>query len=208
MPQKTIFFSLLMRRTFTAISAFSLLIVYIAYKALKKHSKKPTIKQGIIGLIGDTPLIEIESLSKATGCTILGKAEFMSVGSSSKDRVALSIIKHAEESGQLAPGDTIFEGTVGSTGISLALVASAKGYACHIVMPDDQAKEKYAILQALGATVEKVKPCSIIDKNHFVNVAKKRAVESGGFFCDQFESEANFKGLVSVLTSALYYDWS
>ncbi|KAI9208631.1 tryptophan synthase beta subunit-like PLP-dependent enzyme, partial [Polychytrium aggregatum] len=167
-------------------------------------------------LIGNTPLVRINSLSDATGCEILGKCEFLNPGGSSKDRVALSIIEDAERRNLIRPhsGCTITEGTVGSTGISLATVARAKGYQCHIVMPDDQAQEKYEILERLGARVEKVRPVSIVDQGHFVRVAKTRAEsitqeamranESGpmgsldiptgaGFFCDQFENLANFE---------------
>ena len=108
--------------------------------------------------VGNTPMILIKSLSKLTGCEIYGKAEFLNVAGSTKDRVALAIIQDAEERGLIAPntGCTIFEGTVGSTGISLATIARAKGYHCHIIMPDDVAVEKSDLLETLGATVEKV----------------------------------------------------
>ncbi|CEI88853.1 Putative Cysteine synthase A [Rhizopus microsporus] len=109
------------------------------------------------------------------------------------------MIKIAEEQNILIPhtGSTIFEGTVGSTGISIAMIARAKGYRAWIVMPDDQAKEKYQLLEKLGATVEKVRPASIIDKRQFVNLARDRALEfkegdAKGYFADQFENEANF----------------
>ncbi|KAJ3037661.1 hypothetical protein HK097_003439 [Rhizophlyctis rosea] len=170
----------------------------------KTPKPKPTYPNGIEGLIGDTKIFRIKSLSDATGCDILAKAEFLNVGGSTKDRVALSVIQEAEEKGLITPntGCTIFEGTVGSTGISLAVIARAKGYKCHIVMPDDQAKEKYELLEKLGATVEKVRPVSIVDKNHFVNLARRRAEEMNekaareggprGYFCDQFENLANY----------------
>lgn len=125
----------------------------------------------------------------------------MNPGGSPKDRVALSILREAERTGQLTKhkDTTVFEGTVGSTGISLAMLCRALGYRCHIVCPDDQAKEKYALLERLGAIIEKVKPASIILEEHFVNVAKRRAKQwdegnSGGrgFFSDQFENVANF----------------
>ncbi|KAI8583914.1 hypothetical protein K450DRAFT_220567 [Umbelopsis ramanniana AG] len=163
------------------------------------------IVDGVDGLIGNTPLMKIRSLSEATGCTILGKAEFLNPGGSAKDRVALNIIKTAEEQGLLRPdnGSTVFEGTVGSTGISIAMIARAKGYNAWIVMPDDQAKEKYQLLEKLGATVEKVRPVSIIDKRQFVNLARTRAEEfskdgeaskeAQGYFADQFENRANFQ---------------
>ena len=134
--------------------------------------------------------------------------KFLNPGGSPKDRAALSMIKDAEMKGLIQPnkGCTIFEGTSGSTGISIAIIAKAKGYNAWIIMPDDQAKEKYQLLEKLGATVEKVKPASIVDKNQFVNLAKRRAEEFGkneekdndridgatGFFTDQFENLANY----------------
>jgi cysteine synthase A len=167
--------------------------------------KRPKVKKGLLELIGDTPMIRIDSLSKATGCEILAKVEFLNVAGSTKDRVALSIIEDAEKKGLITPhtGCVIYEGTVGSTGISLATIARAKGYGCHIVMPDDVAQEKSDILLKLGAHVERVKPVSIVDPSHFVNLARKRAEdmnriadETGscarGLFCDQFENLANF----------------
>ncbi|KAL3899035.1 MAG: hypothetical protein SGCHY_002328 [Lobulomycetales sp.] len=183
----------------------------------KPDQQVPLVSRGplnVLDLIANTPIVYIRSLSDATGCTVLGKAEFTNLGGSSKDRVALRIVRDAEANDLIRPhsNDTLFEGTVGrylfylmelySTGISLALVARAKGYNCHIVMPDDQAQAKYDILNALGATVEKVRPCSIVDENHFVNIARRRAEEytranqhlgPRGLFCDQFESESNFQ---------------
>jgi cysteine synthase len=158
---------------------------------------------GIEGCIGHTPLVEIKSLSDATGRTILAKAEFLNgAGNSTKDRVALSMIQEAEADGLLVPGrgDTIYEGTVGSTGISLAALARAKGYRAHICMPDDQSMEKSDLLLALGATVERVPVAPITSPDHFVNLAARRAREhteaadtaSRGFFADQFESPANY----------------
>ncbi|ORZ01060.1 tryptophan synthase beta subunit-like PLP-dependent enzyme [Syncephalastrum racemosum] len=163
--------------------------IYLAAK--RKHDDTMDIVDGVDGLIGNTKLMRIRSLSEATGCTILGKAEFLNPGGSAKDRVALNIIRSAEEAGILKPKTTIFEGTVGSTGISLAMIARARGYRAWIVMPDDQAQEKYQLLEKLGAAVEKVRPVSIIDKNQFVNLAKARG-ESQGYFANQFENEANF----------------
>ncbi|KAI1854448.1 hypothetical protein JX265_012482 [Neoarthrinium moseri] len=158
---------------------------------------------GIEGCIGNTPLVEIKSLSDATGRTILAKAEFLNgAGNSPKDRVALSMIQTAEAEGLLVPGrgDTIYEGTVGSTGISLAALARAKGYRAHICMPDDQAMEKSDLLHHLGATVERVRVAPITSPDHFVNLARRRArdhteaadTDSRGFFADQFESGANW----------------
>lgn len=131
-------------------------------------------------------------------------SQFLNPGGSAKDRVALNIINTAEHAGLIRPhmGSTIFEGTVGSTGISIAMIARARGYRAWIVMPDDQAQEKYQLLEKLGARVEKVRPVSIVDKRQFVNLAKTRAEEFGsgegeegktGYFADQFENMANFE---------------
>lgn len=163
----------------------------------------PAIADGIEGCIGNTPLIRIRSLSEATGRTILAKAEFLNgAGGSPKDRVALNLIRRAEEEGLLTPGqgDTIYEGTVGSTGISLAALARAMGYRAHICMPADQSVEKSDLLHHLGATVERVPVAPITSPGNFVNLARTRAREhtasaadqSKGFFADQFEAPANY----------------
>ncbi|PSR87413.1 pyridoxal-phosphate dependent enzyme [Coniella lustricola] len=164
----------------------------------------PTISQGIESTIGHTPLILLKHLSTLTGRSILAKAEFLNgCGGTPKDRVALSMLLAAEQSGRLVPhrGDTIYEGTVGSTGISLATLARARGYRCHICMPSDMAMEKSDLLVQLGATVERVTPAPITSPDHFVNLARRRAAEhaakwrdgSVGFFADQFESPANWQ---------------
>lgn len=139
------------------------------------------VVSGVEGLIGNTPLMRINSLSEATGCEILGKAEFLNPAGSPKDRVALQILKDAEEEGLLYPhtGSCIFEGTVGSTGISLATLARAKGYRCSIVIPDDVAREKVELLEKLGAEIESVRPRGIVDPRHFVNEARARAEAFG-----------------------------
>ncbi|KAL4943819.1 hypothetical protein BDV06DRAFT_189036 [Aspergillus oleicola] len=171
----------------------------------------PAIVDGIEGCIGNTHLLRIKSLSDATGCEILAKAEFLNgAGQSSKDRVALSMIDIAEERGLMSPhsGDTVYEGTSGSTGISLATLARAKGYLAHICMPSDQAIEKSNLLLKLGAIVDRVPPAPIVEKDNFVNRARALAQahtltpessESSaprrgrGYFADQFENEANWR---------------
>lgn len=168
----------------------------------------PVIPEGIEGIIGNTPLFKIKSLSEATGCMILAKAEFLNgAGGSPKDRVALNMIRTAEEQGLLRPGrgDTIYEGTVGSTGISLASLARALGYNVHICMPNDQSQEKLESLLFLGAQVERVMPAPITSPEHYVNLARRRATEhnefgseSKGYFADQFENKANFKAHFST----------
>ncbi|KAI8954959.1 cysteine synthase-like protein [Xylaria longipes] len=163
-----------------------------AQDALLLHLRSPGIVSGIEGCIGGTPLIEIHSLSEATGRTILAKAEFLNgAGNSPKDRVALRMIEVAEAEGLLVPGrgDTIYEGTVGSTGISIAALARAKGL------------EKSDLLHHLGATVERVPVAPIASPEHFVNLARRRAAEhtasredgSRGYFADQFENPVNYQ---------------
>src|SRR6266853_211020 len=100
------------------------------------------IRDGFVGSVGNTPLIKLRRASEETGCTILGKAEFLNPGGSVKDRAALAIIKDAEERGLLRPGGVIVEGTAGNTGIGLALVGNARGYRTVIVMPETQSQEK------------------------------------------------------------------
>src|ERR1700742_240118 len=109
------------------------------------------IRDGFIGTVGNTPLIKLRRISEETGCEILGKAEFLNPGGSVKDRAARGIVADAEKRGELPPGGTVVEGTAGNTGIGLAHVCNSRGYRCVIVMPDNQAAEKYQIIEALGA---------------------------------------------------------
>eukprot|EP00445_Apocalathium_hangoei_P027344 CAMPEP_0203922284 /NCGR_PEP_ID=MMETSP0359-20131031/62324_1 /ASSEMBLY_ACC=CAM_ASM_000338 /TAXON_ID=268821 /ORGANISM="Scrippsiella Hangoei, Strain SHTV-5" /LENGTH=1343 /DNA_ID=CAMNT_0050850125 /DNA_START=1 /DNA_END=4032 /DNA_ORIENTATION=+ len=162
-------------------------------------SDTASLPGGFMGLVGSTPLVELKRLSQALGCRILAKAEFVNPGGCQKDRVAQSIVEEAESSGLLRPGGTIVEGTSGSTGISLSLAAACKGYKVHIVMPDDQASEKVQLLKRFGAEVELVRPASISNPEHYVNVARRRAAEicenhgpGAAIFADQFENPANF----------------
>lgn len=140
-----------------------------------------------------TPLIKINSLSEITGCEIYGKAEFLNVGGSVKDRAAHGIIEQAEKDGLLKPGGTIVEGTAGNTGIGLATIAAQKGYKCLIVMPNNQATEKYQTLNALGVELVTVPPCPFADQNHFYHTARRLAEERGAFWANQFENTANFQ---------------
>ncbi|KAF6244133.1 cysteine synthase [Scenedesmus sp. NREL 46B-D3] len=154
----------------------------------------PPPVESVMGAIGNTPLIRIASLSEETGCEILGKAEFLNPGGSVKDRVALRIVQEALSSGRLQPGGLITEGTAGSTGVSLAMVAAAVGCRCFIAMPDDAAIEKAQLLQALGAEVVRLRPVSITHPEHPVNVARRKAADTpGAVFADQFENLANYR---------------
>src|SRR6186997_2458281 len=113
-------------------------------------------KEDVLAAIGNTPLIKLHRASEATGCTILGKAEFLNPGGSVKDRAALAIIKDAEERGALRPGGVIVEGTAGNTGIGLALVGNARGYRTVIVMPETQSQEKKDMLLLCGVDLRLV----------------------------------------------------
>ncbi|HSN71836.1 MAG TPA: pyridoxal-phosphate dependent enzyme, partial [Steroidobacteraceae bacterium] len=153
-----------------------------------------SIVDGFAGSVGNTPLIRLARLSDATGCEILGKAEFLNPGGSVKDRAALGIIEDAESRGLLSPGATVVEGTAGNTGIGLAHVCNARGYRCVIVMPDNQSEEKYRILETLGAEVRRVKAVPYADPNHYQKVAKRLAEEiHGAVWANQFDNVANRK---------------
>jgi len=150
------------------------------------------IRIGFANSVGNTPLIEIESLSAATGCTILGKAEFLNPGGSVKDRAALFMVLEAEKAGILKAGGTIVEGTAGNTGIGLALVANARGYRSVIVMPSNQSQEKIDLLRTLGAAVELTNPAPFSSPENYYHVAKKRAGEiQNSFWANQFENLSN-----------------
>ena len=177
---------------FLAASAILCSISYYAFKLIKRKRPLTDITQ----LIGNTQLVKLNVLSNLLDCSIYAKVEYLNVGGSPKDRVALSIINNAEKSGSIIPnaGYTLYEGTVGSTGISLALIAKQKGYNCNITMPNDVAKEKYELLQTLGCQVDMVKPASIVDPDHFVNIASRKAnLDPKGYFCNQFETISNFE---------------
>lgn len=152
------------------------------------------MNKGLVAdFIGNTPLIRLQTLSEKTGCEIYGKAEFLNPGGSIKDRAAMGIILDAEEKGLLKRGQTIVEGTAGNTGISLATISAQRGYKCIIVMPNNQAKEKYATLEALGAQVISVPPVPFANENHFYHTARRMAEEKNYFWANQFENTANWK---------------
>src|SRR5215213_7641865 len=135
------------------------------------------IRDGFVGSVGNTPLIKLRRASEATGCTILGKAEFLNPGGSVKDRAALYIIKDAEERGALRPGGVIVEGTAGNTGIGLALVGNARGYRTVIVMPETQSEEKKDMLRLCGAELREVAAVPYKDPNNYVKQSGRLALE-------------------------------
>ena len=153
------------------------------------------IKQDFLETVGHTPLIKLRRLSDETGCEILGKAEFMNPGGSVKDRAARAIVLDAERRGVLRAGGTVVEGTAGNTGIGFAHVCNARGYRCVIVMPDNQSPEKYALIEALGAEVRRVKAVPYSDPNHYQKVAGRLAQElPNAIWGNQFDNVANRTG--------------
>ncbi|NOZ66395.1 MAG: cysteine synthase A [Alphaproteobacteria bacterium] len=149
------------------------------------------IKDGFIGAIGQTPLIKLERASRDTGCTILGKAEFLNPGGSVKDRAALFIIRDAERRGLLKPGGTIVEGTAGNTGIGLGLVANALGYKTVIVMPETQSQEKKDMLRLCGCDLRLVPAKPYSDPGNYVRYSEQLAKELNALWANQFDNIAN-----------------
>jgi cysteine synthase len=154
---------------------------------------------GLAEAIGQTPLIRLRHASEATGCTILGKAEFMSPGGSVKDRTGLYIIADAERRGELRPGGTIVEGTAGNTGIGLTLVGNARGYRSVIVMPETQSKEKIDFLRMIGADLRLVPAKPYRDPGNYVHVSRRMAEEMAAgqgnvIWANQFDNLANREG--------------
>ncbi len=147
---------------------------------------------GVFGAVGNTPLIKLSALSSTLGREIFAKAEHLNPAGSIKDRAAKWMILDAERRGALKPGGIIVEGTAGNTGIGLALLALARGYRALIVMPDNQAPEKYDLLRALRAEVRAVPATKFADSAHFYHTAKRLAEEiPGAFWANQFENPAN-----------------
>src|SRR5207342_325228 len=135
--------------------------------------------------------------SKATGCRIIGKAEFLNPGGSVKDRAALAIVQDAEEKGLLRPGGVIVEGTAGNTGIGLALVGNARGYKTVIVIPETQSQEKMDMLRLVGADLRPVPAVPYKDPNNYVKISGRLAEElneslpNGAIWANQFDNTAN-----------------
>lgn len=152
---------------------------------------------GIVAAIGNTPLVKLRQASELTGCTILGKAEFMNPGQSVKDRAALFIVRDAMKSDRLRRGGVVVEGTAGNTGIGLALVGNALGFRSVIVIPDTQSQEKKDMLRLCGAELVEVPAVPYANPNNYVRVSGRIAqelakTESGGaIFANQFDNVAN-----------------
>ena len=162
------------------------------------------IRDGIVQAIGHTPLIRLKQASELTGCTILGKAEFMNPGQSVKDRAALFMIEDAVRKGQLRPGGVIVEGTAGNTGIGLALVGNALGYRSVIVIPETQSQEKKDTLRIAGAELVEVPAVPYANPNNYVKLSGRLAAElarsepNGAVWANQFDNVANRQGHVET----------
>ncbi len=158
------------------------------------------VRDGVVGTIGNTPLIRLQGPSEKTGCEILGKAEFLNPAGSVKDRAAWAIIKDAEEQGTLRPGGVIVEGTAGNTGIGIAHVANARGYRTVIVIPETQTQEKKDALRQAGAELIEVAAVPYRDPNNYIKYSGRLAEElnekepNGAVWANQFDNTANRKG--------------
>jgi cysteine synthase len=158
-----------------------------------------TINNDVVEAIGNTPLIKLKQASEATGCTILGKAEFMNPGQSVKDRAGKQMILEAEKRGDLKPGGLVLEGTAGNTGIGLAVVANARGYRTLIVIPETQSQEKKDTLRLCGAELVEVPALPYSNPNNYQHVARRLADQlrktepNGVLFADQWNNLDNPK---------------
>ena len=158
------------------------------------------VRDGFAGAVGNTPLIRLRKASEATGCNILGKAEFLNPGGSVKDRAALYMILDAEARGVLRPGGVVVEGTAGNTGIGLALVGNARGYRTVIVIPETQSQEKKDMLRLCGAELREVPAVPYKNPENYVHVSERLAKElaesepNGAFWANQWDNTANRGG--------------
>ncbi|MGB0626597.1 MAG: cysteine synthase A [Alphaproteobacteria bacterium] len=158
------------------------------------------VRDGFIEAVGNTPLIKLHRASEETGCTILGKAEFLNPAGSVKDRAALAIVKDSEAKGLLKPGGVIVEGTAGNTGIGLAHVANALGYRTVIVIPETQTQEKKDALRQAGAELIEVPAVPYKDPNNYIKQSGRLAEElaekeeAGAIWANQFDNVANRQG--------------
>ena len=155
------------------------------------------IRDDFTDTVGNTPLIKLKKASELTGCTILGKAEFLNPGGSVKDRAAKYIILDAEARGDLKPGGLVVEGTAGNTGIGLALVGNARGYRTLIIIPETQSREKKDMLRLCGAELREVPAVPYRDPNNYVKIADRTATElaateaNGVIYADQWDNVSN-----------------
>jgi len=169
-----------------------------------------TFAEGVAAAVGRTPLIKLRRVSEETGCTILGKAEFMNPGQSVKDRAALFIIEDAVKKGQLRPGGTIVEGTAGNTGIGITVIGNALGYRSVIVIPETQAQEKKDALRLLGAELVEVPAVPYKNPNNYVKYSARlaealaRTEANGAIWANQFDNVANRQGHIETTAPEIW----
>ena len=169
-----------------------------------------TFAEGVAAAVGRTPLIKLRRVSEETGCTILGKAEFMNPGQSVKDRAALAIIKDAVAKGRLRPGGTIVEGTAGNTGIGLTVIGNALGYRSVIVIPETQTQEKKDALRLLGAELIEVPAVPYRNPNNYVKYSARlaealaKAEPNGAIWANQFDNVANRQGHIETTAPEIW----
>src|SRR5260221_2277982 len=170
-----------------------------------------TFNKDVVEAIGNTPLIKWKHASDATGCTILGKAEFMNPGKSVKDRAGKWMILEAEKRGELKPGGLVVESTAGNTGIGLAVVASARGYRTLIVIPETQSQEKKDMLRLCGAELVEVPALPYSNPNSYQHVGKRLADQlrksepNGVVFADQLNNLDNVKAHYESTSPGIWY---
>src|SRR5215213_6444100 len=166
--------------------------------------KPMTIRHDVIAAIGNTPLIRLRRASEETGCTILGKAEFMNPGQSVKDRAGRQMILEAEKRGELQPGGLVVEATAGNTGIGIGVVANARGYRTLIVIPETQSQEKKDTLRLCGAELVEVPAVPYSNPNNYVKVSGRLAEQlaktetNGAIWANQFDNVANRQGHIET----------
>ncbi|MEZ5870335.1 MAG: cysteine synthase A [Nitratireductor sp.] len=170
------------------------------------------MRQSTLEAIGNTPLIKLKKASELTGCTILGKAEFMNPGQSVKDRAGLFIIQDAVKKGLLKPGGVVVEGTAGNTGIGLTVVANALGFRTVIVIPETQSQEKKDMLRLLGAALIEVPAAPYKNPNNYIRVSGRIAEQlaktepNGAIWANQFDNTANREGHVRTTAPEIWQD--
>jgi cysteine synthase len=168
------------------------------------------IKNDVVDAIGNTPLIKLKRASETTGCTILGKAEFMNPGQSVKDRAALGIIRDAVGRGALRPGGVVVEGTAGNTGIGLALVANTLGFRTVIVIPETQSQEKKDMLRLCGAELIEVPAVPYANPNNYVKLSGRLAEQlaktepNGAIWANQFDNVANRQAHIATTAPEIW----
>ncbi|XP_059141438.1 uncharacterized protein LOC131929343 [Physella acuta] len=181
-----------LRREYVIMKGFKCYATSVFISVRHYNCEVTSIRNGLVGMVGRTPLVRLNKISDETGCNILAKAEMCNGGGSVKDRAAYYLIQDAIKRGNLKPGGTIVEGTAGNTGIGLAHLCLAMGFKCVIFMPNNQSQEKIDILKTLGAVVTTVPVCPWDDPNNYNHQARRFAESlDNAVWTNQFDNRAN-----------------